>query len=118
MHAFAALEQLATDARMCDHTLCDDRTRNRESSLGVVRRLAQQPLVLPVASVSWNDRPQWAFESINAVGIPALNIITGEVLSLFANCVARGDAVQAGENSGPRCVLHDRKASRKACGEA
>ena len=57
--------------------------------------------MLLVASVSWDDGAQWPFESIDAVGIPALNIFTGEVLSLFANRVACGDAVQAGENRAP-----------------
>ena len=52
------------------------------------------------------DRARWPFESIDAVRIPALNIFTGEVLSLFANRVACGDAVQAGENSGLRCGFH------------
>jgi hypothetical protein len=36
------------------------------------------------------------------------------VLSLFADRVARGDAVQAGENSGLRCGFDCAKASRKA----
>src|SRR6187431_2523895 len=107
MHAFAAGEQLATDARMCDSPVSNDRTRYREGSLGVVGRLAEQPFVLLAALVPRNDRARWPFEPMNAVGIPALNIFTGEVLSLFANRVAGGDAVQAGENPGPRCVFHD-----------
>ena len=114
MHAFAALEQLATDARMCDSTVSNDRARNREGSLGVVSRLAEHPFALLIASVPWNDRARWPFEAIDAVRIPALNIFTGEILSLFANRVARGDAVQAGENSGLRCLFHYAKASRKA----
>ncbi len=118
MHTFAALEQLATDARMCDSAVSKDRARNREGSLGVVSRLAEQPFALLAASVPWNDRARWPFESIDAVRIPALNIFTGEVLSLFANRVARGDAVQAGENSGLHCVFHYAKTSRKAPGRA
>jgi hypothetical protein len=55
---------------------------------------------------------------MDAVRIPTLNIFTGEVLGLFADRVARGDALQAGKNAGLRRGFHDAKASRDAPGVA
>ena len=106
MDAFATLKQFAADADVCDGTVSNDCIRDSEGSFRVVSRLAEQPFVLPVTSVSRNRGARWPLESVNAVRIPAQNIFTREILGLFSDRVARGDAVQAGENSNLRRGFH------------
>jgi hypothetical protein len=111
MHAFAALEEFATDTRVCDGPVPNDRICYGEGSFRIVSRLAEQPFVLPVPSISWNRRGRGPLESSDAIWIPPENIFTGEVLGLFADRVACGDAVQAGENSTLRRGFHSAKIS-------
>src|SRR5213080_2912846 len=75
MYTLRAAEHLTTDGDVSNVPLVDDGPRDGEGPLGIVRRLADPPLVFGIPRVSGNYRPGGAFEPADAAGIPMEDLV-------------------------------------------
>ncbi len=93
MDAFPAAEHLSSDSGMGNTAILDHGSRNGDGAFGIVRSLADSPLVLCIAHVSGDGRARRSLKTANAVRIPVDHLIARQHLRLFTDGIAGGDAL-------------------------
>ena len=98
MNALEACEQFATDAGVTHLAVLENCPRHSDRSLGVVRGLADAPLVLRIADIPWDGCSWRSLESTDPVRIPSKNALTGQRLGLLSDRVTGCDPLETGKN--------------------
>jgi len=95
VNAFPAAQHFTADARVFHTTtIGNDCARDGYRPLSVVCCLADLPFAFPIADVTRNDGPGGAFESPDAMRIPAQHVLARQEFGLFADGVASRDAFE------------------------
>ena len=98
MNALCALEHLTSDAHVRHIAITDNRSRHGNGPLGVVGRFAESPLVFAIPAISSDDDVRRTLEPLHAIGVPAADLVAGQVLGLLADGVAGRNAFETGDD--------------------